>query len=162
MREISKDELDEILEKHKMWFNCEEGGEQADLREANLWGANLYGDNLQKANLFRAYLREADLRVSNLRGVDLREANLLGVNLFGAYLYEADLRGANIDFSVLPLWCGSLDMKVDTKIAAQIAYHFCRLKCDNEEFIKFRNGLLDFGNKFHRAGEGGCSILKPI
>lgn len=46
---------------------------------------------------------QADLRRADLRGVDLRGADLRG----------ADLRGANLDFSVLPLWCGSLRAKVD-------------------------------------------------
>lgn len=56
--------LKEILEKHKMWFNGEEGGERADLR-----GAKLRGVDLSEANLSGANLRGADLRGASLRGI---------------------------------------------------------------------------------------------
>ena len=78
---MTKEQLNEILEKHKKWLNDEPGGERA-----NLWKANL-----QKANL-----RRADLRGANLRGADLREADLWGANLRGANLRGADLRGADL------------------------------------------------------------------
>lgn len=39
---MEKDKLQEILNKHKNWLN-DDGGEKADLREANLSGANLSG-----------------------------------------------------------------------------------------------------------------------
>ena len=95
--------LKEILEKHKMWFNGEEGGERADLRgaklrgvdlsEANLSEADLRGADLSGANLREAKLRIADLSGANLRGGDLSEANLSGANLRGADLRGASLRG---------------------------------------------------------------------
>ena len=44
-------DLKTILEKHKMWLNDEDGGEMADLREANLRGADLYEANLREADL---------------------------------------------------------------------------------------------------------------
>lgn len=47
MMDISKDELKEILRKHTLWVECEEGGERADLRGADLGGANLGGANLE-------------------------------------------------------------------------------------------------------------------
>ena len=46
MREISKDELKEILKKHRLWLEDEDGGERADLSRANLSRANLSGTNL--------------------------------------------------------------------------------------------------------------------
>ena len=79
---------------------------------------------------------------------DLREADLR----------RADLQGANLDYSCWPLWCGSLDVKVDKKIAAQLAYHFCRLDCDDPEYIKTRNAILSFANQFHRVNE--CGMLQ--
>jgi uncharacterized protein YjbI with pentapeptide repeats len=81
-----------------------------------------------------------------------------------ADLTSADLRGANLtnanlDYSCLPLWCGSLDMIVDRRIAAQIAYHFCRLECDDPDFIAARSAIVDFANTFHRVEEcGRCEI----
>ena len=72
-----------------------------------------------------------------------------------AYLRGANLRGANLDFSCWPLWCGSLAVKVCKRIAVQLAYHFCKLDCDDPEYIAARNAILDFANQFHRVGECG-------
>ena len=111
LRIISRDKLDSILKKHKMWLNHEPGGEKADLsraylRDANLSGANLRGAYLSEANLNWVYLRRAYIRGADLRGADLSEvdlseanlseANLKGADLRGAYLRWADLSGANL------------------------------------------------------------------
>ena len=53
---MTQAELDEVLAKHTKWLNNEDGGEYADLRDADLQGANLqYAD-----------LRDADLRGANI------------------------------------------------------------------------------------------------
>ena len=118
---MTKEQLNEVLEKHKKWLNDEPDGERANLRGADLqganlwgadlWGANLWGANLWGANLWRADLREADLREADLQGANLwgadlqgaslreanlREANLRGADLQGANLWGADLQGANL------------------------------------------------------------------
>ena len=87
---------------------------------------------------------------------DLRSTNLRSANLRDADLRDADLRGAELDYSVLPLWCGSLDMKVDARIARQIAYHFCRLDCDDPEYLASKAMMAPFANKFHRVDECGA------
>ena len=51
---MKAEELKEILKKHAMWLNDEDGGERA-----NLYGANLYGADLRGANLYGADLRGA-------------------------------------------------------------------------------------------------------
>ena len=72
-----------------------------------------------------------------------------------ANLYRADLGGADLDYSCWPLWCGSLDVKVDARIARQLAYHFCRLDCDDPEYLEARKAIAEFANKFHRVDECG-------
>jgi hypothetical protein len=52
-----------------------------------------------------------------------------------------------------------LRWKIDRRIAAQLAYHFCSMGCDDPDFIRARNGILDFANGFHRADE--CGRLLP-
>lgn len=156
---MEREELEKILEEHKEWIDGK-GGKRADLR-----GANLSGVNLRETNLRGANLRGADLREADLYRADLREANLRGADQREAGLYRADLRGAilseaNLDFSTLPLWCGSLKMTVDKRIAAQVAYHFCRLVCDDAEFLEARNSILKFANQFHRVNE--CGVLEEI
>jgi hypothetical protein len=76
-----------------------------------------------------------------------------------ADLRGADLRGANLDFSVLPFYCGGLHWKIDRRIAVQIAYHFCSMECGDSDFLELRNGMLDFANQFHRVEE--CGKLLP-
>jgi len=131
---MEKKEIELILKNHNLWLvgNC---GERANLRGANLRGANL---------------READLS-----GADLSGANLSGADLSMADLRGADLRGANIDYSCWPLWCGSRNAKVDRRMAAQIAAHFCVLDCDDPDYIKARKAIGEFANTSHRADDLG-------
>lgn len=129
---MEAEKLSKILELHKKWINNEPGGEQANLRRADLRRADLWGANL----------REANLR--------------------GAYLEGADLKGANLDYSCWPLWCGSLGVRVCKRIAAQLAYHFCRLVCDDPEVIAAQNALIPLANQFHRVDDCGKIELKEI
>ncbi len=153
---MDQNELKEILKKHELWLNNEEGGERANLRRADLEGANLqdadlHGADLRKADLRGANLGWADLRGANLHGADLRGADLEGANLqyadlreanlqgadlqyadlHGADLGGANLQGADLDLSCLPLWCGSFKMKVDDRIVSQIIAHITRLDVTN-------------------------------
>ena len=132
---MKQEELQEILEAHGKWMNGEYGGARAYLR-----GADLRGVNLSDANL---------------RGANLSDADLRGAYLSDAHLRGADLSGADLDFSCWPLWCGGLAVKVCKRIAVQLAYHFCKLDCDDPEYIAARNAILDFANQFHRVGERG-------
>ena len=63
----------------------------ADLEGANLSGVNLIGDNLNGANL-----RDANLRDASLNGAKLIDADLSGADLGGANLRYADLRGVDL------------------------------------------------------------------
>ena len=129
------------------------GLSEADLSNADLSNADLKGADLSDADLRGADLKGADLRGAGLRGADLRGADLSDANLKGA-----DLRGADLDYSCYPLWCGSLHLKADKRLACQLAYHLCSMQCDDAEYIKMRNSILDFANQFHRAD--GCGELK--
>ena len=88
---------------------------------------------------------------ANLSRADLSEAYLSGANLSRADLSEAYLSRANLDYSSWPLWCGSLNVVVDARIARQLAYHFCRLDCDDPEYLKARKAIVKFANGFHRV-----------
>ncbi|EPF7610668.1 pentapeptide repeat-containing protein [Listeria monocytogenes] len=66
---MNQEELDIILENHGKWL-LNEGGERADLSNADL----------KNTNLKFADLRFANLSIANLRGVDLSDANLNWVN----------------------------------------------------------------------------------
>ena len=145
-------------------MNNEEGGERATLERADLEGANLEGANLENANLAGADLCGAILRGATLRGANLREANLERADLEGADLWEANLAGADIDFSCLPLWCGSLRAYFDDKQIIQIVYHAVKAglnsKNTSDEVKHELCKLIDLANKFHRVDECG-KIEKP-
>jgi len=128
----------------------------ADLRSADLSYADLRSADLSYADLRSADLRSADLRYADLRSADLRSADLRSADLSYADLSYADLRSADLDFSSgIPFWCGGLNVKVDAKIAIQMAYHFCKLDCKDKEFIGMKKLLKNFANKFHRVSECG-------
>ena len=83
-----------ILEKHAKWIRGEDGGECANLCDADLRNASLCGADLRNARLCGASLCNADLRNASLCGADLRDANLRGASLCGADLRDANLCGA--------------------------------------------------------------------
>lgn len=140
-----------------------------DLSGANLNGADLSGANLHYANLRGANLTDADLHGANLRDANLSSANLHGADLCGANLRGANLSGANlsdvdIDFSVWPLWCGSLGVKTDKRVAAQLLYHAldamanCTDACVRDMVLRYGD-LLEFANSFHRVVDGECASI---
>ena len=126
-----------------------------DLKGVDLSGTDLKGANLKGADLSGANLMEANLRDTNLINTDLSGADLRGADLRGANLRGANLKGADLDYSCYPLWCGSLHLKADKRLACQLAYHLCSLQCDDADYIKMRNSILDFANQFHRVRECG-------
>ena len=138
---------------------------RADLRGADLRGADLRGADLSDADLSRADLSRADLSRADLSDADLSDADLSRADLSDADLSRADLRGANLsradlsdadlDYSCYPLWCGSLHLKADKRLACQLAYHLCSMQCDDADYIKMRNSILGFANQFHRVDECG-------
>jgi hypothetical protein len=78
-------------------------------------------------------------------GIDLRWADLHNANLRGADLHGADLHGADLDFSVWPLWCGSLKVIIDVDQARQIAYHLASV-LPPEVRGDWVAGLVEFAN----------------
>lgn len=141
----------------------------ADLREADLRGAKLCNANLRRANLSEARLCDADLNGAILSDsylvgasfnrANLRYADLKYANLRGAHLLDAHLYGANLDYSCLPLWCGSLRAKIDKRIFCQILYHTLRAgqSVDDPE-VKALFAIpevVTLANQFHRVKECG-------
>ena len=121
-------------------------------------------DAVQYAVKNRSNLRRANLGEANLHGADLHRANLHGANLRRANLGEAnlrwaDLRGADVDFSCWPLWCGSLNVKIDKRIFCQLLYHALRAgqSVDDPEVKRLFEipEIVNLANKFHRVDECG-------
>ena len=111
--------------------------------------------DLRGADLSHTDLSYTDLSYTDLSHTDLNGAVLNGAILNSAVLKGADLRGADLDYSCYPLSCGSLHLKADKRLACQLAYYLCSLQCDDADYIKMRNSILDFANQFHRVNECG-------
>ena len=152
---MNKDELKTMLEQHRLWLEDNNSGKRANLQYADLQYASLQYADLRGANLQRADLEGADLRYASLQYADMRGANLQYADLQYADLEGADLRYADLDYSSLPLWCGSKGMKVDRRIAAQIAAHFCALVCDDADYQAARTAILGLARTSHRAVDLG-------
>ena len=88
--------------------------------------------------------------MADLRGADLRGAHLRGADLYEADLRVANLHRADLDFSCLPLWCGSFGMQVDSRFVRQLAAHLYRLKCDEPEGQAIQRLLRPARNAFCR------------
>ena len=161
---MNKKELREILEKHKKWLNNEEGGKRADLSAADLSNADLsaadlrYAD-LSYADLSYADLSYADLSAADLSAADLSHADLSAADLSYADLSAADLSHANLDYSVLPLWCGSVKTHFDDKQIIQFIYYTTKAglysKNVSTEIKEELKKLAPLANKFHRVEECG-------
>ena len=68
---MTKEDLDKVLENHKLWIHGKEGGQRA----------NLSGENLRCADLRDANLKGANLRCANLSNADLRNADFTNAKL---------------------------------------------------------------------------------
>ena len=140
---MTRTELLEILERHRKLLVGEDGGQRADLSEADLRYANLCG----------ADLRYADLCGANLSGANLSGADLSGADLRYADLRYADLCGANLYNCCLPLWCGGLRIILDRRQMAQLIYHFCSMECEDSEVLALQKSLYAFANEFAESRE---------
>lgn len=82
-------------------------------------------------------------------------------NLRGANLRGADLDGANLDYSCFPLWCGSLGVHIDDRLAIQLLFHllynveYSKNITDDVKKILLTDDLINLANKFHRVDETG-------
>ena len=103
--------------------------------------------------------RYVDMTGADMRGADMTDVDMTGADMRGADMRYANMTGANIDYSSFSLSCSFLNIKIDKRIAAQLMYHVCSMDCDDPDFIKARNSVLDFANTFHRVNE--CGKLFP-
>ena len=88
---MNQQELDKILEDHKLWIKDTSKGKRADLSNTDLSYINLSNADLYGANLYGADLSNADLSGANLIDADLSNADLSRANLSGANLGCANL-----------------------------------------------------------------------
>ena len=87
--------------------------------------------------------------------LDLTRADLTDANLT-----YADLTDADLDYSAWPLWCKSLNVKIDKRLAAQLMYHTMRAmqSCKDDASVAAvlaSPECVALANQFHRVNECG-------
>ena len=131
----------------------------AELHDVCLQNVDLQGANLQFANLYRADLQRVNLQNANLQFANLQNANMKYAILQDTCLRNANLQGADLDFSSLPLWIGSLNMKIDKRLFCQLLYHTVQAgqSVGDAEVKALLNSdeVLNLANQFHRADSFG-------
>ena len=118
MKKITKEELAEILVKHKKWRDDSNEGERAnlsylDLRWVNLRSANLGGSNISYADLRGSNLRGADLSDSNLRGAvgNMREVKSLSLDTYSV-TYTSEVLQIACECHLISEWWGFDDKAI--------------------------------------------------
>ena len=109
-------------------------------------------------NELKDVLKQHDLWLRSFR-LEGRKAILRCANLQDAILQCANLQDANLDYSCLPLWCGSLSAHFDDRQIIQFIYHATRAgissKNTSEDIKAELKRLIPLANKFHRVSECG-------
>jgi len=160
---MEQDELEKILKSHREWLLGITGGRRADLTSvtlthADLRNADLTHVNFTNANLTNADFTHADLKNVDFTSADLRDSILKYVDFTNANLTNVDLRGADLDFASWPLWCGSLKVKVDSRIAKQLMYHALAV-LPAEDMDEFLADPVKYANGFHRVISGNLEKI---
>ena len=81
--------------------------------------------------------------------------------LNGADLRGANMHGTNLDYSCWPLWCGSLGVHIDDRLAIQLLYHliynvnYSKCVSQNVKNVLLTDEIIELANKFHRVDETG-------
>lgn len=181
---MTNEEIKDKVKKHVKWLRGEADGaraiftssdlkseilsskklDSADFRFANLNYAEFSCSILKSADFSFSDLRHVDFSYSNLSRANLAYTDLKWANLSGTSISGADLKGADLDYSCLPLWCGSLHAHFDDRQLRQIAYHLVKAglqsKNASDETKKELNKLVDFANGFHRVKE--CGLIEKM
>lgn len=130
-----------------------------DLHEKDLSETDFSGAYLRGANLSRANFRAADFRGARLQGANFSYSNLCDTDFQGANFQGADFSGADMDYSCWPLWCGSLNVKIDRCLFVQLLYHTIRAGQSVEDkevkALCSNTAVMALANKFHRVEECG-------
>lgn len=127
LKQITQDELIEILKKHEKWVRDEPGGERADLSNTDLKGidltgaflpsALLNGANFENALMSKVNFMHADLVNANFTNAIMPEAKLRSANLSGANLTNVDFTCADLAFSIM------YSTKLKNTILSQVSFY---------------------------------------
>jgi hypothetical protein len=103
MRKISSEELQTVLDEHRLWMESRGNeGVKANLGDVDLRGANLAGAKLQGISFLHADLMNANLLGADLSHTDFWCANLIGTKFDIGIVNAYWIREAHFSVDALP------------------------------------------------------------
>lgn len=96
MKEITQEQLNNVIELHQKWLNREDGGEKADLSDYDLQGKNLSNATLSNVNFSGSYLRNANFSDSFLKNANFKNTYLKYVNFSYSNLVNSNFSNTNL------------------------------------------------------------------
>ena len=91
-----QDDINVIINQHKLWLNDDKCGKRADFSESNLINVNLSDMDLRYIDFSGSDLSGCDFSNSDLRGCNLISCDLSYGNFNGCDLRYTDLRGSDL------------------------------------------------------------------
>ena len=123
MKKLTQKEVNEIIKKHQMWLNNEEGGKQAKFSDMNLNGLDLSNSNLEDAyfsgtdlvgaNLENCNLRSCQMSYADLSFANLKNCNLQHADLGSCILSHTNLENCDLNMARLDIFCLHIAAKLD-------------------------------------------------
>lgn len=98
---MTQEELDEVIRKHKLWLNGEEGGERANLIDKDLRGLDMDGADMRDARMEHVDMRYASMRNADMRNAHMRDANMEYIYMRSANMENADMVNVNMRFAIM-------------------------------------------------------------
>lgn len=95
-KQISQEELDEIIESHEKWLDGEKGGKCANLSNLDLSYLDFHDHDLSGVSFYNARLKHADLSNCDFICCDFRYADMFGPSVEHSCFYEADMRNSKM------------------------------------------------------------------
>lgn len=165
MKNITKEELDRVLENHKLWLDTKgKEGKRADLSftdlrkftfsKKNLSYVNLEGACLVNSWLYETKLCFTNLKNSNLSGSNLEYTDLRGSNLSNSILRNVFFKGTNLKCAIFS------DADLSFSTFKDVDMQFSNLTNSNLYFVKLLFVNL-FGANLEGANNTKVSIHKP-
>ena len=97
MRELTAEEVKEMLDQHKLWLADQSQGKRFDAMDCSLpKGFSFDEQDLRRAIFIRANCEEKSFRGADLRGADFRWASASRSDFRGANCARADFSWANL------------------------------------------------------------------
>lgn len=113
-----------------------------DLHWANLQGAKIHNCHIENCNCNAidldnseicngTYVSKCDFKKADFFYAKMKDCEFFDCTMNRAAFGNTDVLNTIFDLSGFPLWCGTLHIKADDRLPAQLLYHLARLNTEN-------------------------------